>query len=142
MGYRHRKGIWLHLLSGSEYRISCYPPAISAGTYVLCEIKPPAGYVRTKPVAIEIYSDQTTYYQDGKRDERVAAVINENKVLDEDTARIYVGNTPIRLEVSKIKDSVSTVTYQTETRVEGTELELKQRYGRKTWSLAIKTEPT
>lgn len=105
------------------------PQPLGAGTYVLCEIKPPAGYVRTKPVAIEIYSDQTTYYQDGKRDERVAAAIYENKVLDEDTARIYVGNTPIRLEVSKIKDSASSVTYQTETRVEGTELDLKQRYG-------------
>ena len=105
------------------------PQPLGAGTYVLCEIKAPAGYVRTKPVAIEIYSDQTTYYQDGKRDERVAAAIYENKVLDEDTARIYVGNTPIRLEVSKIKDAAKTVTYQTETRVEGTELELKQRYG-------------
>lgn len=105
------------------------PQPLGAGTYVLCEIKPPAGYVRTKPVAIEIYSDQTTYYQDGKRDERVAAAIFENKVLDEDTARIYVGNNPIRLEVSKIKNSAKTVTYQTETRVEGTELELKQRYG-------------
>ncbi|MEX0125450.1 SpaA isopeptide-forming pilin-related protein, partial [Clostridium butyricum] len=109
------------------------PQPLGAGTYVLCEIKPPAGYVRTKPVAIEIYSDQTTYYLDGKRDERVAAAIYENQgengTMKEDTARIYVGNTPVRLEVSKIKDSAKTVTYQTETRVEGTELELKQRYG-------------
>ena len=109
------------------------PQPLGAGTYVLCEIKPPAGYVRTKPVAIEIYSDKTTYYLDGNRDERVAAAIYENQgedgALIEDTARIYVANTPIRLEVSKIKDSAQTVTYQTETRVEGTELELKQRYG-------------
>jgi hypothetical protein len=105
------------------------PEPLGAGTYVLCEVKPPSGYVRTKPVAIEIYSDQTTYYLDGNRDERVAAAIYENKDLKEDTARIYVGNTPIRLEVSKIKDSAKTVTYQTETRVEGTELELKQRHG-------------
>lgn len=109
------------------------PEPLGAGTYVLCEVKPPAGYVRTKPVAIEIYSDQTTYYLEGKRDERVAAAIyenhNEDGTIKEDTARIYVGNTPIRLEVSKIKDSAQTVAYQTETRVEGTELELKQRYG-------------
>ena len=109
------------------------PQPLGAGTYVLCEIKPPAGYVRTKPVAIEIYSDQTTYYLDGNRDERVAAAIYENQgedgTMKEDTARVYVGNTPVRLEVSKIKDSAKTVTYQTETRVEGTELELKQRYG-------------
>ncbi|GLB27171.1 hypothetical protein LXJ15735_34120 [Lacrimispora xylanolytica] len=105
------------------------PQPLGAGTYVLCEIKPPAGYVRTKPVAIEVYSDQTTYYLDGNLDERVAAAIYENKDLKEKTARIYVANTPVRLEVSKIKDSAQTVTYQTETRVEGTELELKQRYG-------------
>lgn len=109
------------------------PQPLGAGAYVLCEIKPPAGYVRTKPVAIEIYSDKTTYYLDGKRDERVAAAIYENQgedgTMKEDTARIYVGNTPVRLEVSKIKDSAKTVTYQTETRVEGTELELKQKYG-------------
>lgn len=114
------------------------PQPLGSGTYVLCEIKPPAGYVRTKPVAIEIYSDQTTYYQDGKRDKRVAAAIYENKVLDEDTARIYVGNTPIRLEVSKIKEAAKTVTYQTETRVEGTELELKQRYGAENLEFAYK----
>lgn len=114
------------------------PQPLGAGTYVLCEIKPPAGYVRTKPVAIEIYSDQTTYYLDGKRDERVAAAIYENKVLDEDTARIYVGNTPIRLEVSKIKEVAKTVTYLTETRVEGTELELKQKYGAENLEFAYK----
>lgn len=118
------------------------PQPLGAGTYVLLEIKPPAGYVRTKPVAIEIYSDKTTYYLDGNRDERIAAAIYENQsedgILKEDTARIYVANTPIRLEVSKIKDSAQTVTYQTETRVEGTELELKQRYGAENIEFAYK----
>ncbi len=117
------------------------PQPLGAGTYVLCEIKPPAGYVRTKPVAIEIYSDKTTYYLDGNRDGRVAAAIyeNQNETIKEDTARIYVANTPIRLEVSKIKDSAQTVTYQTETRVEGTELELKQRYGAENLEFAYKS---
>lgn len=118
------------------------PQPLGAGTYVLCEIKPPAGYVRTKPVAIEIYSDKTTYYLDGNRDERVAAAIYENQsengTIKEDTARVYVANTPIRLEVSKIKDSAQTVTYHTETRVEGTELELKQRYGAENLEFAYK----
>lgn len=118
------------------------PQPLGAGTYVLCEIKPPAGYVRTKPVAIEIYSDQTTYYLDGNRDSRVVAAIYEDKGESSqrliDTARVYVANTPIRLEVSKIKDSAQTVTYQTETRVEGTELELKQRYGAENLEFAYK----
>ncbi|MDW2798787.1 SpaA isopeptide-forming pilin-related protein [Clostridium boliviensis] len=118
------------------------PQPLGAGTYVLCEIKPPAGYVRTKPVAIEIYSDQTTYYLDGNRDSRVAAAIyadkNQAGTKVEDTARIYIGNTPVRLEVSKIKDSVHTVTYKTDTRLEGTELELKQKYGNENLEFAYK----
>ena len=48
------------------------PQPLGAGTYVLCEVRPPAGYVRTKPVAIEIYSDKISYYLDGDRDNRVA----------------------------------------------------------------------
>ncbi|MDW2798763.1 SpaA isopeptide-forming pilin-related protein [Clostridium boliviensis] len=117
------------------------PQSLGAGTYVLCEIKPPAGYARTKPVAIEIYSDQTTYYLDGDRDSRVAAAIYEDKnqeVLNPDTARIYIGNTPVRLEVSKIKDSDHTVTYKTDTRLEGTELDLKQKYGMENLEFAYK----
>ncbi|WP_349673852.1 SpaA isopeptide-forming pilin-related protein [Lacrimispora sp.] len=118
------------------------PQTLGAGTYVLCEIKPPAGYVRSKPVAIEIYSDQTTYYLDGDRDSRVAAAIYEDKnqagTKGEDTARIYIGNTPVRLEVSKIKDSNHTVTYKTDTRLEGTELELKQKYGTENLEFAYK----
>ncbi len=110
------------------------PQPLGAGTYVLVEIKPPAGYVRTKPVAIEVYSDQTTYYLEGDRDSRVAAAIYEDQEEEgsqrvTDTARIYIGNTPVRLEVSKIKDTDHTVTYRTDTRLTGTELELKQKYG-------------
>ncbi len=118
------------------------PQPLGAGTYVLCEIKPPAGYVRSKPVAIEIYSDQTTYYLDGNRDSRIAAAIYEDKnqagTKVEDTARIYIGNTPVRLEVSKIKDSDHTVTYKTDTRLEGTELALKQKYGTENLEFAYK----
>ena len=118
------------------------PQPLGAGTYVLCEIKSPAGYVRSKPVAIEIYSDQTTYYLDGNRDSRVAAAIYEDKnkagTKVENTARIYIGNIPVRLEVSKIKDSNHTVTYKTDTRLEGTELALKQKFGMKNLEFAYK----
>ena len=126
------------------------PQPLGAGTYVLCEIKPPAGYVRTKPVAIEIYSDQTTYYLDGNRDSRVVAAIydriprsigQDNGEAPQgltDTARIYIGNTPVRLEISKIKDSNQTVTYKTDTRLTGTELELKKKYGIENLEFAYK----
>lgn len=119
------------------------PQPLGAGTYVLCEVRPPTGYVRTKPVAIEIYSDRTTYYLDGNRDNRVAAAIYEDKTGEgpeeiTNTARIYIGNTPVRLEVSKIKDTENTVTYKTNTRLEGTELELKQKYGTENLEFAYK----
>jgi uncharacterized surface anchored protein len=117
------------------------PQPLGSGTYVLCEIRPPAGYVRTEAVAIEIYSDRITYYLDGNRDNRVAAAIYEDQTGDVSTvdmARIYVGNTPVRLEVSKIKDSEQKVTYKTDTRLEGTELELKQKYGTENLELAYK----
>ncbi len=119
------------------------PQPLGAGTYVLCEVKPPAGYVRTKPVAIEIYSDKTTYYLDGNRDNRVTAAVYKDKTGEgpqgvTDMARIHVGNTPVRLEVSKIKDSNQSVTYKTNTRLEGTELELKQKYGTENLEYAYK----
>lgn len=109
------------------------PEPLGAGTYVLCEIKPPAGYARTKPVAIEIYSDKVSYYLNGEQDNRVTAAAYEDPTGEgsqglTDTARIYVGNTPIRLEVSKIKVPDQTVTYRTNTRMEGSEVELKKKY--------------
>lgn len=111
------------------------PQPLGAGAYVLCEIRPPAGYVRTKPIAVKIYSDRVSYYRNGESDDRVAAAIYEEAVGEglqgsEETARIYVGNTPLRLEVSKVKVRDREVTYRTDTRVEGTEAELKAKYGR------------
>lgn len=120
------------------------PKPLGAGTYVLCEVKPPAGYVRTRPIAMEVYSDKISYYLDGDRDKRViAAIYKDGKEKMRvgadstmDTARIYVGNAPIRLEVSKIKTEEETVTYQTATRVEGTEAELNEKHGRENLEFA------
>lgn len=95
---------------------------IGAGVYVLAEIKPPAGYVRSRPIAVEVYSDQVSYYQNGNRDSRVAAAIYED-------ARIYAGNTPVRLEVSKKGSVDQTITYRVSGRVEGSITELNGRYG-------------
>ena len=88
------------------------PQPLSAGTYVLCEMKAPKGYARSKPVALEIYSDQITYYQNGDKDARVLSAVYED-LADEPTtyetktqdvlhtARIYLENEPIRLQVEK-----------------------------------------
>lgn len=56
---------------------------IGAGVYVLAEIKAPDGYARSKPVAIEVYSDETSYYVDGDMYAKVAAVRYEANLLDE-----------------------------------------------------------
>ena len=119
------------------------PQPLGAGTYVLCEMRPPSGYVRTKPVAIEIYSDKISYYLNGNQDGRVVAAVYEDGTVlrpegAKDTARVYVGNTPIRLEISKLKDRDRTVTYRTQTRVDGSETELKAKYGQENLEFAYK----
>ena len=115
------------------------PREMEAGAYVLCEMKPPAGYVRSRPIAFEIYSDKITYYQQGKRDQRVLAALYEDvidmsmesgdRAQDRSTmARIYVENEPIRLEVRKVKESSrncaettpdQSVTYKVSGRIDG-----------------------
>lgn len=49
----------------------------------LVHIKRLLGYVRSKPVAIEVYSDKTTYYADGDMYAKVKAVRYESNLLDE-----------------------------------------------------------
>ena len=109
------------------------PQPLGAGVYVLCEI-PPMGYVRTAPVAVEIYSDEVSYYKEGNRDKRVLAAVyeepadgvngNKNKPQDTgQTAQIYVENTPIKLKVGKIKPK-GDVTFRVGGRVEGSLTEI------------------
>ena len=104
--------------SGMEYQLQTVgylntPQPLSAGTYVLCETRPPVGYARSKPVALEIYSDQVTYYQNGTPDSRVLAAIYEDPADEQmtygtkpqdsiHTARVYLENEPIRLQVEKL----------------------------------------
>lgn len=112
------------------------PQPIGSGVYVLAEIKPPSGYARSKPVAVEVYSDQVSYYMEGSRDSRVASTVYK------DQARVYVGNTPIRLEVSKKKTDDKTVTYRLSGRVEGSVTELNGRYGLENLELAYNASGT
>lgn len=110
------------------------PQPLGAGVYVIAEAKAPSGYVRTKPIAVEIYSDKVTYYKEGNKDERILTAIydqtaehlteNQNKPQDTlDVARIQVENAPIKLQVEKIKKN-GTVTFQVGTRIEGTLTEI------------------
>lgn len=103
------------------------PQPLGAGCYVLCEMKAPSGYVRSRPIAIEIYSDAISYYLDGEKDSRTAASVYED--MEEDTARVYVNNTPIRLEITKAKPDETEVYSEINGRLEGSLTELDRRYG-------------
>lgn len=106
------------------------PEPIEAGVYVLAEIKAPSGYVRSKPIPVEVYSDQVRYYPDGGQES--AAAVSFGNMLDEngaETARIYVNDTATSLEVSKIKTPDLYRGMKISGRVEGTLAELDQRYG-------------
>lgn len=115
------------------------PQPLGAGAYVIAEVKAPAGHARIKPLALEVYSDQVSYYQNANKDDRVIAAIfeyqsdnpttNGNKPQDiVHVARVNVENTPIKLTVEKVKESSAgtaettldkTVTYKVSGRVDG-----------------------
>ena len=59
------------------------PQPIGAGVYVLAELKAPAGYARSKPVAYEVYSDGTYYYPDGDMYGKVKAVRYEKNLIED-----------------------------------------------------------
>lgn len=98
------------------------PQALPAGVYVLCEAKAPAGYARTKPIALEIYSDKIVYYKEGNRDSRVLAALYEEKDDEHlvNVARLHAENAPVRLQVEKRKEAgSSTLTYKVSGRIDG-----------------------
>lgn len=96
------------------------PGELEAGTYVLVEVAPPSGYTRTKPVAVEIYSDGVAYYKEGNSKIKVLSTIYEKiKGNSPHTARVYVENEPIKVKIEKKKKSAETVTYQLSGRVDG-----------------------
>lgn len=57
------------------------PAPIGAGTYVLAEIKAPSGYIKTSPIAVEVYSDSVEYYKDGDRFSKVPATIYTENII-------------------------------------------------------------
>lgn len=50
------------------------PQPVGVSVYVLGELKAPAGYARSAPVAYEVYSDKTQYYVDGDMYSKATAV--------------------------------------------------------------------
>ncbi|XBX10707.1 SpaA isopeptide-forming pilin-related protein (plasmid) [Enterocloster clostridioformis] len=106
------------------------PQALGAGTYVLVEVKAPAGYVKSRPVAFEVYSDAVSYYPEGSqtsetapRYQYVKEITPDGNTLLEDTSQIKVYDKPTHIQVHKVETGSETLTY----RVEGSEEELKAR---------------
>lgn len=125
------------------------PEPISAGVYVLAEIKVPSGYVRSKPIPVEIYSDGVMYYPDGGTEK--AAAVTFGDFLSEDgsfveketdMARIYVNDTASSLEVSKKKSSDSYRAMRVSGRVEGSVTALGMIYGLENLELAYNSTGT
>lgn len=115
------------------------PEPVPAGVYVLAELKVPAGYVRSKPMPVEIYSDSVMYYPDGGS-EKAAAV--KFDVHNTDTARIYVNDTATALEVSKLKTEDRSRGMKVSGRVEGTISGLSMIYGLENLELAYNSMGT
>ena len=44
-------------------------------------MKAPTGYVRTDPVAVEVYSDSVEYYKDGDRFSKVPATVYTENII-------------------------------------------------------------
>lgn len=107
--------------------IETYQP-LGAGVYVLVEVAAPEGYAPLKhAVAVEIYSDKTTYYPDGDSTQTLAnqyeyAVPLETLDMIE-VSQLLIDNTPIKITLHKVEAGEETVSY----RVEGTEEELLAR---------------
>lgn len=101
------------------------PQPLGAGTYVLVEVQAPEGYVKSRPVAFEIYGDQVSYYQekiqrDGTMDgyERKTAARYEyaipvtgdgNKTSYETVSQIPVNDHPSKMQIRKVEDGDSYV---------------------------------
>lgn len=115
------------------------PEPIEAGVYVLAELKAPSGYARSEPIAIEVYSDAVRYYPDGGS-KKAAAVSFEDEASE--NVRIYVNDTAVSLEVSKVKTMDRYRGMKVSGRVEGSISELRIRYGLENLELAYNSMGT
>lgn len=112
------------------------PNPIEAGAYILAELQAPDGYVRTKPIAVEVYSDSVIYYPNGGKKGQTALRYGEQRLdgeslwkMEEEKARIFVENTATSLRVSKVKTGDSIRSMKISGRVEGSITALTMMYG-------------
>lgn len=104
--------------------IETYQP-LGAGAYILVEVQAPEGYVKSRPVAFEVYSDDVAYYHDKRNpdgttkgwEQRTAPkyqyaipVAGEtNKFQTEAVSQIPVEDYPSKIEIHKVEDGDSMV---------------------------------
>lgn len=97
--------------------IETYQP-LGAGTYVLVEIQAPPGYMKSKPVAFEVYRDKVTYYPDGSPGGRseaqryqyvVSKANQEAEITYQDVSQVIVKDKPSSLHIHKVEDGDETV---------------------------------
>lgn len=85
---------------------------LGAGVYVLVEVDAPKGYQKSKPIAFEVYKDETTYYEDGEKEARTKAdrfqyvkpLTSSKDTLYTDLARIKVNDKPSTMKIHKVED--------------------------------------
>ena len=101
------------------------PKPLGAGAYVLVEVQAPEGYIKSRPVAFEIYGDQVSYYQenihrDGTMDGYVRKTAAKyeyaipvtgdgNKTAYETVSQIPVNDYPSKMRIRKVEDGDSYV---------------------------------
>lgn len=97
--------------------IETYQP-LGAGVYVLVEVQAPDGYLKSKPVAFEVYSDKVDYYEEGNPNRPVTAekyqyaipvMGEENKYQTYDVNKIKVKDYPSQMVIHKVEDGDSKV---------------------------------
>lgn len=59
------------------------PQPLGAGVYVIAETKAPNGYAKTRPIAVEIYSDSVSYYMNGLMDSEVESTIYQGNLMEQ-----------------------------------------------------------
>ena len=85
---------------------------LGAGAYVLVEVDAPKGYQKSKPIAFEVYKDETNYYENGESSKRVKAerfqyvkpLTSAKETLYTDTAKIVVNDKPSTMRIHKVED--------------------------------------
>ncbi|MDR1548410.1 MAG: SrtB family sortase [Hungatella sp.] len=85
---------------------------LGAGAYVLVEVQAPEGYQKSKPIAFEIYKDETAYYPEGDSGNRtisdryqyVIPMTSTEETQYQDVSKVIVQDYPSKLYIHKVED--------------------------------------